>query len=111
MPKQGQTTKQARRAERQEETRELIASQGHIRKVIDNIEQIEALDFLQKGDDDQIDYKLCQANKFRLDALKTANEQRLKLVNKYCPDLKNTEITGEAGGALQVTEVTRTIIK
>lgn len=111
MPKQGQTTAQARRAARQEDNREQIAQQGHINKVIDNIVEIEGLDFFKKGDDQQIDYKMCQANKFRMDALKTANEQRLKLVNKYLPDLKSTELTAEGGGAIQITEVTRTIVR
>ena len=88
------------RAVRQEALREQLSSQKHVKYVVDNIVKIENLDFFIKGDDDQIDYKLCQATKFRMDALKIANEQRLKLVNKYLPDLKSTEITGEGGEAL-----------
>lgn len=86
------TRAQENRAIRQEAQREQLSNQKHIEKVIENIKEIEKLDFFQKGDGDEIDYKLCQANKFRLDALKVANEQRLKLINKYLPDLKQQEI-------------------
>ena len=101
--KQGVTSKSLDRAGRQENLREQLSGQKHIEKVIDNIEKIENLNFFPKGaDSDEIDYKVAQSTKFRLDALRTANEQRLKLINKYLPDLKNTEITGEAGGSLTI---------
>lgn len=99
------TRAQENRAIRQDALREQLASQKHIEKVVDNIQQIEKLDFYQKGGDGEIDYKLCQANKFRLDALKAANEQRLKLINKYLPDLKSTEITGDGGGTFTIKVV------
>lgn len=100
------TRAQENRAIRQDSLREQLSQQKHIEKVVDNIGEIEKLDFFQKGDNNEIDYKLCQANKFRLDALKTANEQRLKLINKYLPDLKSTEITSEGGQpfTIRVTE-------
>ena len=110
MPKQGQTTKQARRAERQEDHRAQLAEQDHIQHAVDNIIKIEGLSVATKGDDEEVDYKDLQLNQFKLNQLKTAVDLRLKLVNKYLPDLKNTEITAEGGGAIQITEVTRTII-
>ena len=99
------TRAQENRAIRQEALREQLASQKHIEKVVDNIVEIEKLDFFKEGDSGDIDYKQCQANKFRMDALKTANEQRLKLINKYLPDLKNTEISGDGGGSLTIKVV------
>lgn len=101
----GKTRAQENRAIRQEALREQLSSQKHVEKVVENIQEIEKLDFFQKGEDsNDIDYKLCQANKFRMDALKTANEQRLKLINKYLPDLKAMELTGEGGGPLTIEE-------
>lgn len=96
------TRAQQNRAVRQEALREQLSGQKHIEKVIDNIKEMEKLDFHKKGDDNEIDYKHSQANKFKLDALKTANEQRLKLVNKYLPDLKSTEVTGEGGSSITI---------
>ena len=96
------TRAQQNRAIRQEALREQLSHQKHIEKVVDNIVEMEKLDFFKKGDDGEIDYKVAQSTKFRLDALRTANEQRLKLINKYLPDLKNTEITGEGGGSITI---------
>lgn len=98
------TRAQKNREIRQEELRARLAGQKHIEKVIDNIEEIEKLDFFQKGaDSKEIDYKLCQANKFRMDALKTANDQRMRLVNKYLPDVKQQEI--QLSGQLDFAQV------
>lgn len=101
----GKTRAQENRAIRQEALREQLSKQKHVEKVVENIQEIEKLDFFQKGEgSDEIDYKLCQANKFRMDALKTASEQRLKLINKYLPDLKAMELTGEGGGPVTIEE-------
>ena len=98
MAKQGQTIKQANRAVRQETLREWLSQKCTTQHLVDNIQKIEALD-------DTSETFVNQLNK-----LKTANEQRLKVMNKYLPDLKSTEITGESGGAIMITEITRTII-
>ena len=98
MAKQGQTIKQANRDVRQETLREWLSQKCTAQHLVDNIQKIEALD-------DTSETFVNQLNK-----LKTANEQRLKVMNKYLPDLKSTEITGESGGAIMITEITRTII-
>lgn len=99
MPKKGQTTKQARRAERQESHRKWLSEKCTLQHLVDNLEKIEGLDPASEVFTNDL-------NKY-----KEANAQRLKIMNKYLPDLKSTELTGEAGGAIQITEVTRTIIK
>jgi hypothetical protein len=38
-----------------------------------------------------------------LQALKASADLRLKLINKYLPDLKSQELTGEGGDALVVS--------
>lgn len=97
------TSAQLNRQNRQENLREQLSQQKHVEQVIKNIKEIEETAFDDKGDDGEIDYKAMQAKQYRIQALKTANEQRLKLVNKYLPDLKNTEITGDAGGSLTIS--------
>jgi len=99
------TSAQKNRQARQENLREQLSQQKHIEQVVKNIEEIEGTDFNFKGDDGEVDYKAMQASQYRVQALKVANEQRLKLVNKYLPDLKNTEITSEGGGRLTINLV------
>ena len=98
------TKAQENRKIRQDRLREQLAGQKHIEQVIKNIKEIEGLDFHAAGGDGQIDYKRAQANKFRMDALKIACEQRMKLVDKYLPNLKSVELTGEGGGAITFEE-------
>jgi hypothetical protein len=76
---------------RQDALREQLAGQGHVQQVIVNIEKIE-----ERG-------PTMEAQE--LNALKIANDQRLKLVNKYLPDLKATEITGEAGAPISIADM------
>ena len=110
MPRQGQSEKEARKEIRQEDHRAVIAEQGHIAKVFENIEEIESLTVKKKEGTDELDYKDLQFNQFTLSKLKTAVELRLKLMNKYLPDLRSTEITGDKDNPIAVTEITRTII-
>ena len=67
------TTAQARKQVRREEMRVFLSERGKVQYVLENIEKIEQLD-------------TGSAN-FQKDLLKlkTANEQRLKLLNKYLP--------------------------
>lgn len=92
----GATRAQENRSIRQEALREQLSGQKHIEKVIDNIEKIEALEIDTKGDKDEFDYKDLQVKQFTMNKLKTANEQRLKLISKYLPDLKQQEIIIDA---------------
>lgn len=85
------TRAQENRAIRQEALREQLSKQGHLQHVVDNINKMQELD--EEG----------EFFKNSLEKLKVANEQRLRLINKYLPDLKNTEVTGDGGGTLTVT--------
>lgn len=89
------TRAQQNRAIRQEALREQLSNQGHLQYAVENIQKIEQLE-----PSDSFNQLLTK--------YKTAAELRLRMVNKYLPDLKNTEITGEAGGSLtiKVTEYT-----
>ena len=69
------------RALRQEELRALCAEKVRLSKVIENIEKIENLDV-------KLDPTL-------VNRIKIANDQRLKLINKYLPDLKSIALTGD----------------
>jgi hypothetical protein len=94
VPKSGETRAQANRKIRQDALREQLAGQKHIEQVIDNVRKIETLDPTNGAD-----------TTTELNILKTATELRLKLVNKYLPDLKATEITGEAGAPISVADM------
>lgn len=89
MPKNGQSVKEANRAVRQETLRESLSAGKHLQYAIKNIEKIE---------------KLVPSNTFKQkhQKYKTAAELRLRLVNKYLPDIKNVEISNDGGGELTI---------
>jgi len=78
--------KDQNRAIRQESLREYLSNQEHLRGVSQLIEKIEV-----------------SSDSFEVTKYKTAAELKLKLVNKYLPDLKSTELTGDGGGDIRAT--------
>ena len=78
------TRAQKVRAVNQEELRVFLAEKNTVEQIIDNIEQIEKLNPTQNEN------FVKELNKY-----KTANEQRIRLLNKYLPDLKE-DITDHA---------------
>ena len=81
------TTMNNMRAKRQENHRLKLSEGGHLAHAIDSIIKIEKL-------------VPSDTSTQELAILKTASELRLRLVNKYLPDLKAVEHTGEGGGAV-----------
>lgn len=84
------TQAQKNRAIRQEALREWLSEKCTAQHLVDNIIKIEELE----PESETFSNELA---KYR-----TANEQRLKIMNKYLPDLKNTEITGDGGSSLTI---------
>lgn len=85
------------RAVRQEALREQLAAQGHIQHVIDIINKV-------SDENCHIETEMVARYKIAIDA-------KLKLINKYCPDLKQAEIVGEDGGPLEfITRIERHIV-
>ncbi len=72
---------------RQEALREQLANKGLVQQVLEISEKLNDLD------------QDLDANK--VTRLKTAAELKLKLVNKYLPDLKQTELIGDPDNPLQ----------
>jgi len=89
--KSGQSRAEANKAIRQEALREQLSAQGHVQHVIENIEKFE--DLANELDNNSIQ------------RLKAANEHRLKLINKYLPDLKATELTGSVETDVRVSAI------
>lgn len=87
------TRAQQNREMRQESLRELLANQGHLQYYVENLEKMAELTGSAETDS------------FQLNKLKTINEQRLKLINKYLPDLKNVELASDGGGNLTINLV------
>ena len=71
------TRAQKVRAVNQDELRVFLAEKNTVKQIIDNIEKIEELNPTNN------DNFVKELNKY-----KTANEQRIRLLNKYLPDLK-----------------------
>ena len=72
---------------RQEALRDQLAEQCRVQHILDNIDKIEDLtNDLESGD---------------IFRLKTANEQRIKLLAKYLPDLKTMELTGDPDSPIE----------
>jgi len=90
MSKNGLSIAQQNRSVRQEALREWLSEKCTAQHLVDNILKIEKLD----------SYSDDFANK--LAKLKTANDQRIKILSKYLPDLKAVEVTGEGGGNLTI---------
>ena len=70
------------RQKRQEELRESLVTGGHVQHVIDLANKIER------------EYKELESTE--LQALKTVIDTKLKLVNKYLPDVKQVEMSASA---------------
>lgn len=87
MDSKGKDRKSVNRAIRQEELRLKLQAGGHLQHVIENVKKLQDLNI----DMDNVAVR-------RLDV---ANNAHLKLIGKYLPDLKSTELTGEGGGALE----------
>lgn len=80
------TRAQLNRAVRQDSLRELLSQQGHEQYI---------LDIVSKLSDPELEY-----DSLWIQRLKASAELRLKLMAKYLPDLKSTELTGADGGDL-----------
>ena len=73
---------------RQDALRDQLSKQKLVEKVIDNVRKME-----EQG---------ASMESQELNALKAANDARLRLINKYLPDLKAMELTGEDGNPIEV---------
>lgn len=93
------TRAQKVRAVKQDELRAYIGERNRLEHLIDNIEKIEQLN----PEEDQYFDK-------RLQQLKVANEQRIRLLNKYLPDMKEeqSQITDLPPVVIQLTNATDT---
>lgn len=92
------TNAQRQRAMRQEELRELISKKGLVQQVLVDIEKIDKLAD-QKVSDFQSEEEYAKEitiAKDKVSLIKVAIDSRMKLINKYLPDLKQQEITMEA---------------
>ena len=83
-----ETRAQLNRKVRQDALREQLASQKHVEHVVEIVDEI-------KDPSIQIEQEMIARYKLVIDT-------KLKLINKYLPDLKSTEITGEGGEPLSI---------
>lgn len=85
MPKHGESVPEANRRIRRDALREQLEGQGHVQHIIDCIDKVESL--------------ATPLDSLQVSRLKIAIEARLKLINKYLPDMKfiEAEVTGADG--------------
>jgi hypothetical protein len=83
------------RAIRQEALREQLASQGHAQHVTDIANKLTDLE-------GSLDPKNKELDALQIQRLRAAADIKKSLINKYLPDLKSTELTGEGGGDIGV---------
>lgn len=81
------------RANRQEALREWLSKKCTAQHLVDNLEKIEKLD----PESESFNNELAK--------YKVANEQRLKIMGKYLPELRAVDIEGslEHSGVMQIT--------
>lgn len=83
--------KKQHQKDRQEALREYLSKRGQLSYIFDNIEKME-----KEGS---------QMDSGELNALKSATDVRVKMLNKYLPDLKSTEITSESNDGAFIINV------
>jgi hypothetical protein len=98
------TRAQENRKIRQDALREQLAGKGLVQKVIEDIGKIDQLAALKIDDFEDADLYIASvsAAKDKTQIIKVAIESRLKLVNKYLPDLKQTELVGDPDSPLNI---------
>jgi phage gp36-like protein len=82
----GATNAAKNRTIRQEALREQLSKQKHVEHVIEIAGKL-------ADETQEIDANMSARYKIVIDT-------KLKLINKYLPDLKSTELTGEGGGSI-----------
>jgi len=82
-----ETRAQLNRKVRQEALRQQLETQGHLQHIVDLLDKIQ-------DPEERIESDMINRYKMTIDT-------KLKLLNKYLPDLKAQEITGEGGEQLR----------
>ncbi len=78
------------RAIRQDSLREMLSKKCTVEQVLRNIKKME-----EQG---------AKMESIELQALRAATDTRVKLLNKYIPDLKSMELVGDGGGPIEVDQ-------
>ena len=78
------------RAIRQDSLREMLSKKCTVEQVLKNIIKME-----EQG---------ASMESVELQALRAATDTRVKLLNKYIPDLKSMELVGDGGGPIEVDQ-------
>lgn len=82
---------------RQDALREQLSQQKHVEKVIEIAKKLSE--------------QALTLESTHIQAYKAAADLHMKLVNKYLPDLKATEVSGPDGEGLEISIIERVIVK
>ena len=92
------------RAQKKETLRELLSNKGLVQKVlviVDEIDQLAKSDLADVKPEDRA--SALSVAKDRANIMKIGIDTRLRLINKYLPDLKSTELTGDPDNPVKVS--------
>ena len=93
----GVTALNKNRAIRQQALREQLEKQGHLQHVLDLTDKLSNLD--------------TPLENVEVQRLKTVIDTKIKLMNKYIPDLRSIELSGDQDNPLLISTIERTIVK
>lgn len=112
MPASGISRAQENKRIRQEALREQLQAQGHVQHAVELLDKIKGLEGEIIEDSSGIKVLAFGKADFELKKYSKAFDGHMKLLNKYLPDLKATELTGTgADGEIVLQKVVREVVK
>lgn len=92
------TNAQKQRAMRQEALRKWLSNKGLLEKVVDTVEEIDRLACQKIEDFESLDdyVSVVSTAKDKVQILKVGIDARLKMVNKYLPDMTHSAIEADS---------------
>lgn len=107
-----ETRQQSNRRIRQEALREQLAEQCRVQHIIEDLKKIDKLASIKYDDYKDEKQYLAEVSsaKDKASIIKVALDGRLKLLNKYLPDLKSVEVVDEDGNDALPRSITINVV-
>lgn len=107
-----ETRQQSNRRIRQEALREQLAEQCRVQHIIEDLRKIDELAAIKFADFENADEYIASVSsaKDKASIIKIAMDGRLKLLNKYLPDLKSVEVVDEDGNDALPRSITINVV-
>lgn len=108
-----ETRAQSNRRIRQEALREQLAEQCRVQHILEDIKKLDELSGLKLDDFESAEDYIAEHSvaKDKASIIKIAMDGRLKLLNKYLPDLKSVEVVDEDGNDALPKSITINVVQ